>query len=226
MIDELDKRTQNVDKIVKEIYYVDCTIQKKQGNIPEQQQTTNSKQQTFDITWDFPLLIWLLVELYKQNIFNFKVANIIKRLIEPLKIENNLPKLQSNRLLLALTLTKLYQTLKTSYAKPHETPNTELIKTISNKLLFELKRKTIESELVPNNISIKNGTSGIAWIYRNLFDLLSNNKYQTEMEYWLNQSSLSKNETNNFSNFENTLKNKKTAFGILEGVIGSILIRL
>lgn len=128
LIDELDRKTQNITEIISEppIFSINRetfklsnnpqTFEQPSNNKP---QTTNNKQKTteqrttnkiFDITWDYPVLLWFLAELYEQNIFNFKVEKIIQRLTEPLSNKLNLPELQSNRLLLALALTKLQQT--------------------------------------------------------------------------------------------------------------------
>jgi Fe-S cluster biosynthesis and repair protein YggX len=116
IIDELDRKTQNIPEIISEPLS-ERSPSVKPSNLEtyeppnEKRQTTNHEPQTtnkqFDLTWDCPALLWFLAELYEQNIFNFKVEKIIQRLTEPLSKESNMPKLHSNRLLLALALTKL-----------------------------------------------------------------------------------------------------------------------
>jgi hypothetical protein len=125
IIDELDRKTQNIAEIILEPLSSSNNHQTfEQLSNPrtlEQQigaqrpnghrdRSGGATNKLFDLTWDYPALLWSLSELYEQNIFNFKVEKIIKRFTEPLSNESNFPKLQSNRLLLALALTKLQQT--------------------------------------------------------------------------------------------------------------------
>jgi len=151
-----------------------------------------------------------------------------------------MPKLHSNRLLLALTLTKLQQTatkkLQTKNHKPrtrnHEQKTTNNIKPsnqvelsnfpniekrISN-LLYGINRKTINSELPTHNTTLRYGTSGVAWIYLQLHHQTGDNHFKEEMEYWINSLFVPGN-SKDFSgmNFENL-----NAFGLLEG-LGGIL---
>jgi hypothetical protein len=140
VIDELDRRTSDISEIIRE----PCMISNKK------QQTTNNKQRTtepvqtvqpggqqttnklFDVTWDYPALLWFLSELYEQNIFNFKVEKIIQRLTEPLSNESNLPKMQSNRLLLALAQTKLKKTTAVNQQRTTNDKQKTTVKQLSN----------------------------------------------------------------------------------------------
>ena len=253
VIDELDRLTSDISEIIRE----PCMISNKK------QQTTNNKQRTtepvqtvqpggqqttnklFDLTWDYPALLWFFAELYEQNIFNFKVEKIIKRLTEPLSNESNLPKLQSNRLLLALALTKLQknnsgqpttnnerqtknnsQTIvkssnslrKESYGQTiFEPSNSE--KRISN-LFYGINRNTIKSELSPNNATLRYGTSGMSWIYQQLHRLTGDIHFKKEMEYWHQLPFESEKPNEIFPGFKN--ENLK-AWGILEGLAGILL---
>jgi lantibiotic modifying enzyme len=252
VIDELDRRTSDISEIIRE----PCMISNKK------QQTTNNKQRTtepvqtvqpggqqttnklFDLTWDYPALLWFLSELYEQNIFNFKVEKIIQRLTEPLSNESNLPKIQSNRLLLALALTKLQknnsgqpttnnerqtknnsQTIvkssnslrKESYGQTiFESSNIE--KRISN-LFYGINRNTIKSELSPNNATLRYGTSGVAWIYQQLHHQTGDNHFNKEMEYWHQLPFESEKPNEIFPGFKN--ENLK-AWGLLEGLAGML----
>lgn len=223
IIDELERQTQDVKEIIKELEARTETLEHSpKGALrtsPETEETIETKQ-CFDITWNYSVILWFLAELYQQNIFNFKVDKIIQRLIEPLSDNGDLPQLHSNRLFVALALTKLSQTIETK----------ETIEIIKTNLLKEINREAINSELPPNNTNIKHGASGIAWIYLQLFELTSANKFKIEMEYWLAQCTVveseSESETKDIQGFESTTKHKKTAFGILEGYGGMILTTL
>ena len=175
---------------------------------------SNGRKATFNITWDYPVLIWYLTELYEQDIINFKVEKILRRLIGLLTDNSNLPGFQSNRLLLALAITKLSQTLGTT--EPTETIGT--IEAILNNLFAGINREAINTELTPNNASIKNGTSGIAWVYNRLFELTADNRYKQEMEYWINQSFSFKEVDKGFAGFN--FNNDDNSFGLLEGLAG------
>jgi len=193
LIDDLDRRTQDVSVIIRE-------------------------SQTFDICWDYPILIWFLTELYKLNIFNFKVEKIIKRLIEPLYDDKSLPRLHSNRLLLALAVTKL-SNCGIDKQQTKETIDTGInLDIISNKLLTNIDRNTITNELTPNSVFIANGTMGIAWICKQLFALTKESNFKTEMEYWTNQSFSFEEVDKGFAGF--AFEDEDNAFGLLEGLAG------
>src|SRR5690606_32113482 len=117
LIDEFDQRTQDISGLIAGPQTKETTPNTPQTNSNfqtiETKETTEPSSPHFDLLWDYPVLIWFLAELYAQNIFNFKVEKIIGRLIEPLTDDQNLPKLNCNRLLLSLALTKLHQTIGT-----------------------------------------------------------------------------------------------------------------
>jgi Fe-S cluster biosynthesis and repair protein YggX len=241
VIDELDRRISDISEIIRE----PCMISNKK------QQTTNNKQRTtepqttnkqFDLTWDYPALLWFFAELYEQNIFNFKVEKIIKRLTKPLSNESNLPKLQSNRLLLVLALTKLQQittnepgtTNNEQQTTPEQSSNAlrkesygqtiveqlSNLQTIINNLLTKINRNTINSELPPHNTTLRYGIPGIAWIYQQLYGQTSDNYFKKEMEYWHQLPFISEKPNEIFSGINNeSLK----AWGILEGRAGILL---
>ena len=252
VIDELDRKTQNISEIISEPLS-ERSPSVKPSNLEtyeppnEKRHTTNHEPQTtnklFDLTWDYPALLWFLSELYDQNIFNFKVEKIIKRLTEPLSNESNLPKLQSNRLLLALALTKLHQTHKprTINNEPQTTvepsnlqtsvksSNSRTLEQLSNSqtiieqlsnLLTGIHRNTINSELPKNNATMRYGTSGIFWIYRQLHRLTGDIHFKKEMEYWHQLPFESEKPNEIFPGFKN--ENLK-AWGILEGLAGILL---
>ncbi len=216
LIDELELQTQDISQIILEPTTTSVTPELS-NNYQIIKQPSNKSSNMFDITWNYPVILWFLGELYQQNIFNFKVEKLIQRMIEPLSNNQNLPKLQSNRLLLALALTKLRQTLEHSISQALELLNAE---TINTNLFIDLNRATIKSELLPNDFTIKHGTSGIATIYRKLFELTADNRFKQEMENWATQIFHAENDIKNYSSAEDSTNHKETAFGILEGNAG------
>ncbi|MBW6535468.1 MAG: hypothetical protein K0B11_10695 [Mariniphaga sp.] len=280
LIDELDRKTQNIAEIISEPLSERSTSDKPSNNRRTFEQFSNpqtlkpSNNQTpekkfddcsksfdgcskrsstvvrtpepsnlFDLTWDYPALLWFLSELYEQNIFNFKVEKIIQRLTKPLAEKNNLPILQSNRLLLALTLTKLHQTHKTRTInnEPQTTvepsnlqtsvksSNSRTLEQLSNSqtiveqlsnLLTGINRNTIKSELSPNNATLRYGTSGVAWIYQQLHHQTGDNHFNKEMEYW-HQLPFESEKPNEI--FPGIRIDNKQAYGILEGLTGILL---
>jgi len=229
VIDELERQTQDISEIIREPVTVSQTHEPSNKQtfellIPETEETFEPKP-CFDITWDFPVLLWFLAELYEQNIFNFKVEKLILRLINPFANETTLPKLQSKRLLLALALTKIKQTIETivTTATIRTTETPETIETTIHNLLKEINRETIKTEFPQNNTNIKHGTSGIAWIYKQLFELTTDNRFKQEMEHWARQSKDIEYQEKNNSNFVGSANHNKTAYGLLEGKAGILL---
>jgi hypothetical protein len=228
-IDELDRRVQNNSEIIKEPGANTEMIEHSNKQtfellIPETKEAFEPKP-CFEITWNYPVLLWFFAELYEQNIFNFKVEKIIQRLTEPLANETTLPKLQSNRLLLALALTKIKQTIETigTTATIRTTETPETIETTIHNLLKEINRETIKTEFPPNNRTIKYGTSGIAWIYKQLFELTADKRFNKEMEYWTTQSSHVEKDMNNYAGLGDSVNHNEMLFGILEGKAGTLL---
>jgi hypothetical protein len=258
LVDELDRKSQDVDEIMKgpnrappfdnpkveNLSHISSlkspsvglgvkTAEPKETNEYSNSQTIGQPN-VFDITWDYAVLLWYLAELYEQNIFNFKVEKIIQRLTGPLSDNNNLPKLQTNRLLLALALTKLQQTINhkqqtknkkqlnyrtfeplSNYSQTIELSN---IETIIINLHIGITRNTINSELPLNNATLRYGTSGIAWIYRQLYHFTGDSHFKEEMEYWTNLSVITANRNEVFLGAAT-----ENSYGILEGLGGTLV---
>ena len=174
-----------------------------------------TSRSTFDITWDYPVILWFLAELHRQYKFNLKIIGMIQSLVEPLTDDANLPGLHSNRLLASLALTKLQQ-MADRELQTNKLPGIEHI-------IFKLQsgeiRNTIKSELPSHNTTLRYGTSGIAWIYRQLHRLTGGNHFKEEMDYWTSQTVRS-GITDEFYPGSGTEK----SYGILEGLTGNLLI--
>ena len=169
VIDELEQQIQDISKLISEPAVANYKLLNDQQ--PPQINDPN-RLHLFDITWDYPILIWFLAELYEQNISRLKIEKLILHLTEPLKIINYLPALHSNRLLLALSLEKLHRTLN----KIQIPDNIPVIK----ELLSGIKRNTILSELPADNHTIRYGTAGIAFMYLQLYILSKENFFKAE----------------------------------------------
>lgn len=215
LIDELEHLTQDVRAILVEPK--ERTAKFKQSN--SETKETFETRPCFNITWKYPILVWFLAELYQQNIVNYKIEKLILRLIEPLRNNDSLPKLHSNRLLLILALTKLSRTKETKETKE----TIEKAEITITYLLKKINRESIKSELPPNNKTIKHGASGILLIYKQLFALTTDQRFKQELEYWATQCLLTENEVLNHREFYD-FKNNNTAFGFLEGYAGKLCI--
>ncbi len=198
-IDEFDRKTRDVLTLMAEPQVVSKT-------------KTTEATKRFDLLWSYPVMLWFLAELHPQNIFNFKIEKIIQRLTDPLSDESNLPKLHGNGLLLALALHKLENCQTFNFSNKHER------QAIMNKILTNIDRKKIFSELPDNNVTLRYGTSGITWVYHQLFQFTQNKIYNQEMIYW--KTRIQKNSTpdNGFAGFD--LENENNPFGLMEGLAG------
>jgi len=161
------------------------------------------------------LILWFLAEVHKQTIFNYKLGKLLPRLIDPLSKDTNLPGLHSNRLLLALGLSKLQQTM--NYQQKTTNENPLYVDTIISNLLKEIDRNTINTELIPNDATVRYGTCGIAWIYRQLHNVPGDNHFEEEMEYWYKLPLESEKNNEIFRGIQ--IENNND-FGVLEGLAG------
>lgn len=227
LIDELDRKIQNIIDIIPEL--IKFSNNRQTFEPPNNSQTMEPSNKIFDLTWNYPTLLWFLAELYEQSIFNFKVEKMIQRLIEPLIDNTNLPKLHSNRLLLALALTKLQQTrndAQQTKVKPPSNPQKIIepsnLETIIDDLLAGMNRNTIKSELSPNAATIRYGMPGITWIYEWLYELTREIKFRDEFNYWKNQNPLNEIEGNKSDKEIRDVDN----WGLLVGFSGNILVNL
>ncbi len=153
----------------------------------------------FDITWNYPMLLWLLAKIHILKIYKYKVEKIINKLVAPLQNKNNLPKLHSNRFLLAYTLSEIFNSYKTPITNE-----------FSIKLFETIDIKVIYHEIQSDN-SIRYGKAGMSQMIK---------KMPEYKEQW------DKIICNSFKEYESFLNDAKINFGILEGITGTLLTSL
>ncbi|MDP3442622.1 MAG: lanthionine synthetase LanC family protein, partial [Ignavibacteria bacterium] len=167
----------------------------------------------FNLLWNYSVLISFLGEVYQLNLFNFKVERMIQYLITPLYRSENIPEQHSKRLQLGLALKQLQQ------YRPDQTL-IAFMEELIQELTTKLKRETILNELTPESAFLINGTSGIAWIYQQLFLFTNNEYFRKEYLYW-NSHDFGLIETDTgYAGFFVTKENANTAFGLLNGIAG------
>ncbi|MGV8090712.1 MAG: hypothetical protein AB2L24_02430 [Mangrovibacterium sp.] len=227
VISELDRRTQDVSNLIREpsLEQHDTETSQKAGTpAPERERTA-----IFDLTWDYPLLLAFLTEVFHLHLYDVRIIGILKRLILPILKAENHPQLHSNRLLLTLALTKLkYENINSLlYEEPDEwkpsadTGGYAVVEPIITSLLSGINRVAIAKELSPDCAFLRNGTMGIAWLYRELFNLSGNNVlFGMEAEYWTNESFKLKETEQGYAGFNVVRGNEGEACGLLNGLAG------
>lgn len=212
LIDELERRFGNggIEKLLNDFVAKGSNKQKVYGS---NDHSFSNDTETFDLTHDYPVLIWFLAELHELDIFNFKVEKLIDNLSEPLSDQVNWPQLNSNRLLLALSLTKLLPAIR-------NIETTDAIESISKTILTNISKEKIDEELPTANTTLRFGTSGIAWIYRQLYMLTGKEEYQYETQYWQDRHCENSISNSRLKVFE--FEDSTNAFGLLEGMAGTI----
>lgn len=201
----------NWDALLKAISLLEQNIIDKQRE--DKHEELWAELDRYDITWNFPMVLWILGELYESGICQKQAERIIQNIFKPLKIKNNSPRLQSNCLLLSLAVEKLKHSKFELF--PHS-----FLDDLSQLLLRNLERESIYKELAPNSAFLQNGTGGIAWIYKQLFQLTNNVFFQEESLYW-NTCSYGFSETDQgYAGFHVTKEDENRAFGLLNGMTG------
>jgi len=233
VINEFDRRTQDVSAIIREPVAEQssgsdsCMTQ--QGNNTDQER----EAPVFDLMWDYPLLLWLFSEICRLNLYNVKVISIINRLLFPLLQIENQPRLHSNRLMLSLALMSLNpgkaNPLLNDHPEKEERPEffesiggTLSVEHIRQNLLSGIRREAIAGELTPDCAFLRNGTTGIAWIYQELFKLTADPGFKAEMDYWMERS-LSLVDTHLNNPMPVVKENEKEITGIMKGYSGVML---
>jgi len=167
----------------------------------------------FDITWNYPSVLWVLAELYHTGLYKKETVQIIKKLLSVLKVHTSLPQLHSHWLLLALIIEKLQQLGNENLSVPN-------LAELSKQLIAEIKREKIREELEANSASLQHGASGISLVYKELFLFTQIPLCAIESSYWKSCSSELPESDQGYAGFLVDKKNETTAFGILNGLAG------
>lgn len=167
----------------------------------------------FDITWKYSSIIWSLAEMIKIKVCVNEAEQLIGKLISPITKEGILPKLHSKRLLLAMVLERLKQ-LKSNAMTDFD------LQKIIQKLLLGIDRDVISIELGDRSVFLRNGTSGISLIYKQLFSLTNHLPFNVEYEYWNQFGFKMPDSEKGDDGFFLDRKDEKTAYGILNGLAG------
>lgn len=209
IIDILDDLSKNTASLIQEPGSFSAS-----SNNGSDKVLTGSKKQLFDLVWDYPVLIHFLVELHEQNIFNYKTGLILERFLRPLTKKENWPELHSNRLLLLLAIEKW----KNSKLIQTTGENHKAILNETDKVNPIITRDSIKAELANDNVSMRYGTSGISWLYKQLYALNHDEIYKEEAQYWQHLSFTIEEVDTAYAGF--AFENEEKAFGVLEGLAG------
>lgn len=224
VLDEIDRRISHNSNIFAEPTKELNELEKTHNAEPN---INGDTIKTFNLFWNYPILIDFLSEVFTHNIYNTRICEMLERLLAPLNNSYNWPKLNSNRLLMALALTKMLKEHKVPVFDelPSNWPvdafylgfkgNLELVIT---ELLAGVTPEAINGEIgqVP---FMKNGALGIAWVYSQLYKITGNIDYERETEYWLSDS---KNKLASDLCTIDTLTKVYARLGLLNGISGYI----
>jgi len=171
-----------------------------------------------NILYEYPILISLLRQIYKQNIYPYKVEVLIKMIFSHLNEPNRLSIINYNKSILYLSLIQLDSDFPAKFFNP------EILKTYGEWIKAVNKNDLLKTQ---DNPSVKSGVSGILWMYIQLFNYTSDKKYFDEAILWFEEIFTSiKNVSNQsfagFSYFEDN--NNNDAFGIINGLSGVLMV--
>jgi lantibiotic modifying enzyme len=176
-------------------------------------------QRHFNLTWDYALIVYFLLEVYPLNIYNLEVYTMVRQLVIPLLQEDCLPKLHSHCLFLKLIIEKIK---RSNIINISDFPLDELNRNIDNKF----NKTQIEKELIPNSAFLLDGTSGIEWIYLQLYQLTGNTKHQDEALQWKSTGMKLKKSEQGYAGFNVVDGDEQKAFGLLNGLAGIGMTRI
>ena len=113
----------------------------------------------FDLTWEYPSVIWVLSELVRIQVCAEEAKELINQLVSPVLNGGERPKLQSHQLLLALALQKV------KHVSPESVSGFD-----AETFLTAIESEVIAKELAEKSAFLRNGTTGIAFIYNQLLN--------------------------------------------------------
>jgi lantibiotic modifying enzyme len=231
MFKSLNGETENSSNSQKQKHIQNDLYSASEKNISNLQTFKHSNppaKQGFNLLWDYPVLIAFMAELHKLNIFNWKVEKILCRLLEPLQNKCNYPENQTCRLILAFALKYLLSKTNVDGNNEAQTIQTnafkQLIESASqwiDELLEDITREMLMAEILSQDTTLRYGTTGIVWLYGQLFLMTNSRQYQEEADWWKQKTYENNFPDNGIAGF--TFQNEENAFGILEGLAGILI---
>ena len=215
IIGEFDRRLKDVNSIIEEpkLGQSNCSIVSESPKI-------DGGTYIFDLLWDYPLLLCFFSELYCENLYDFKVKQILTRLIAPLEEEKVHPKLQANRMFLCVVLMRV----KNQLGLRSERDNSELVskcnKLISS-LISSIDIEMLNSEL--DNYSaagFRYGISGVFCICKSLLDMIEDTHHKELLNGVLDRIRSEKKFVNNKLS---SYFFQSRQFGIMDGITGLLI---
>lgn len=157
------------------------------------------------LTWEIPLLFYLIGRLHFHKIFVYKTSKILERLCEYLIKQTSYPYLHSNKLLLKLFILKM----KTISIGKFDDQLNLILSNLDDTIDMEQIRKEIDC----GDPTLLHGTSGINLVYHQLTEFDKSPSYHKEVNYWKNVSNKSLNEWPKVSE----------EIGLFSGISGALL---
>jgi Glycosyl transferase family 11/Lanthionine synthetase C-like protein len=185
----------------------------------------------FDLSWDYPVILCLLAEIYEMNILKDKVSSIIFRLLDPLRKEDNLPKLNVNRALLIIVMVKLkncqinLSTNENLLVKAGEYGQNindlnALLRTITENLLSGIDSSVLNNELSSFDTNIAKCKFGVTWLYNNKMFNLPDPNYENGPVLWKTITQKIINHISRSDWFDHQNKDMNNSIGLLDGLAG------
>jgi hypothetical protein len=169
--------------------------------------------ENFSLAWEYTVLLLFLDKIDQLNFPNLKVDKIIQKLLKPI-IENILPNQHSKWILLILA----FEEVKCKIKLLHQSS----IDKLKRNFLEKVHREKINNELTFNSAFLQNGTSGVSWIYKRLFEITGKKTFQEEAFYWLLKTFDFGENNQGYAGFY--IEKEQTALGLFAGLAGIAFI--
>lgn len=163
----------------------------------------------FDLVWDYPCVIWVLTELIRIRVCAEEAKELINQLVSPVLNVGKRPKLQSHQLLLALALQKV------KHVSPESVSGFD-----TETFLTAIESEIIAKELAEKSAFLRNGTTGVAFMFKKLFELTNNSLFNDRFEYWKALGFEIPESDKGYAGFYIEYEKLDLAFGPLNGISG------